>query len=214
MITEIETDGIRRAMALLEEARRARAAVQERIAEAHQDLKTVEANLAASREELRGEEIKIAASGLRMPDEPSPVEATIARLTRHQRILLARRGLIEQQELKPADEIVCAAKEAVWQEWRRVGLQQTEKIRTQYREAAATLRAAWVEYSLWIWEFPSEADARDFPRQHKCPVISELAGFDLLINPMLLGARERLEAAAPDLTARLREIRAEIDACK
>ena len=76
------------------------------------------------------------------------------------------------------------------------------------------MRAAYAEYALWMWEFPSEADSRDFPRQHKCPTVSELAGFDLLINPILLGARERLEAAAPDLAARIRELRAEIDGCK
>ena len=170
--------------------------------------------MGAAREELRNEEAKIAASGSHMPDEPSPVEGRIALLTRHQRILTTRRGLIEQQELKPADDQVRAAKEAIRRGWRLVGLQQTEDIRTRYREAAAMLRAAYAEYALWMWEFPSEADSRDFPRQHKCPTVSELAGFDLLINPILLGARERLEAAAPDLAARIRELRAEIDGCK
>jgi Sec-independent protein translocase protein TatA len=31
---------------------------------------------------------------------------------------------------------------------------------------------------------------------------------------MLLGGRERLEAAAPDLAGRIRELKSEIDACK
>jgi hypothetical protein len=214
MITEINADGLRNAMALLGDAQKARTVVQEKIDAVKRELGDVEARLGAAREELRNEEAKIAASGSHMPDEPSPVEGRIALLTRHQRILTTRRGLIEQQELKPADDQVRAAKEAIRRGWRLVGLQQTEDIRTRYREAAAMLRAAYAEYALWMWEFPSEADSRDFPRQHKCPTVSELAGFDLLINPILLGARERLEAAAPDLAARIRELRAEIDGCK
>jgi hypothetical protein len=214
MITEIETDGIQRAMVLLEEAQNARAAIQENIDTVQQELQGVEANLGAAREELRSEEAKIAISGLHMPDDPSPVEARIALLERHRRILRVRREIFEQQDLAPAEEQVRAAKEAVRKEWRLVGLQQTESIRMRYREAAAMLRAAWVEYALWIWQFNSESDTRDFPRQHNCPVISELAGFDLLINPLLLASRERLEAAAPDLAARIADLRAEIDACK
>src|ERR1039458_4768885 len=137
MITEIETDGIQRAMVLLEEAQNARAAIQENIDTVQQELQGVEANLGAAREELRSEEAKIAISGLHMPDDPSPVEARIALLERHRRILRVRREIFEQQDLAPAEEQVRAAKEAVRKEWRLVGLQQTESIRMRYREAAA-----------------------------------------------------------------------------
>jgi len=213
MTTELKVDGIQGAMALLQAARDARAAVQGRIAEVQTDLQSVDASLGAAREELRSEDASIAASGSRMPDKPSPVEERIARLSRHQRILQVRRGLIEQEELKPVDEQVLAAREAVRQEWRRVGMQETENLRTRYREAAALLQAVYAEYVLWIWQFPLAADVYDFPRPRFCPAISELTGGGLLINPLLLATREANEKAAPELAARLRELRAEVDGC-
>jgi DNA repair exonuclease SbcCD ATPase subunit len=214
MITEINADGLRNAMALLEDARQARAAVQKKLDAAQREMGDIEVRLGAAREELRNEEAEIAASGARMPDNPSPVEGRIALLARHQRILTTRRGLIEQQELKPADDQVRAAREAIQQEWRKAGRQQTEAIRARYSEAARVLQGAYAEYCLWMWEFQSDAAASDFPPPNRWQDIPRLTGHGPLEGLIALNSREKFDRVAPDLVARICELRAEIDACK
>jgi hypothetical protein len=214
VITEIKTDGIEAAMAVLEGARNARAAVREKIGAVDAELRVLDTDLGSAREELRKEETRIAISGSPLPNEPFPVEARIASIERHQRILRTRRGIFEQQELQPAEEQVRAAAAEVQNAWRLLGMQQTERLRAVYREAASTLRAAYIEYVLWTWEFSREEDARDFPRVRNCPSVFDLVGHDALMNPLYLNKREYLEAQCPDWVARVQAIKADVSTAK
>jgi hypothetical protein len=211
---QIKADGIRRALAILKEAQRVHAAVGLKIDAVDSDLHHIETELAVAREELKREEEAFAMSGSRVPDELSPVERRIPRIEKKQRIIRTRRGIYEQ-ELKAAEASMGAAGEAVKKEWRMVGLQCVESLRTRYRAAAAALKAAYVEYSLWTWEFPYEEDRRDFPVPRHCPVVCDVGQFrtfDILIQPRELVRREDLEALAPDFMSRIGAMKAEINA--
>jgi hypothetical protein len=213
-VTKDDTDGIERAIALWGKARETRAAAQQKINAVQQEMKALDTDLGAARETLRGEENSIAASGARMPDQPFPIEEKIARLERHRRILRARCEIFELQDLKPAEDRLRAAGETVRSEWRLLALRKMAEIRARYREAALALGTAWTEYVLWTWQFLSEKDARDFPRASACPALFELGGHEALVNPIHLSTRESLEKAAPEIAARIRELRSQIDACK
>jgi hypothetical protein len=187
--------------------------VERKIEAVGQELQQIDADLAGERGELKRAETEIAVSGAQIPDEPLPVEKRISRIERHQRIVRTRKAIFEQ-ELGAATAAVRAADEAVKEEWRTLGLEQTKEIRTRYREAAAALKSAYVDYCIWLWQFPGTEARRDFPPPRACPVVCDLGGRDILIQPRGFAPRQALEAQAPDLVAGIRALRAEIDGCK
>jgi hypothetical protein len=214
VVTNINTDGIQRAVGLWKDAHNARVAAQQKIDAVKQEMRVLDTQLGAAQEELRKEEIKIAASGAKLPDQPFPIEAEIGRLGRHRRIVAARCEIFELQNLKPAEEQIRTAGVTVRNEWRLLAMRQTAEIRARYREAAAVLMASWAEYCLWTWQFPSEQDARDFPRAHACPALMALGPYEILTDPARLSTTESLEKAVPEAAAAIRELRSQIDGCK
>jgi hypothetical protein len=209
----IEVQAVREHIAKVAKAREAHALVVGKKDTSAEELAKLTGNRAAVRDRLRSREKEIALTGGKLPDEPFPEDAEMARLDRHVRIGEER---VRDWERKVSESqagiraLICELEES----WVALGAATGDRLLQEFRQAALALvdaqhaYAALANYFNRSWA-PAAWKVWDVRLAIVDPVSREL-----ILNPMFAMRPDKWTPGAQALRKDVDGLRAEVDAAK
>ncbi len=211
----IEVRAVRACMAKVFEAREAHGPVVDRKECIVKELNDVTGNRASAQARLAAREKAIALAGGKLPDDPFPEDAEIARLNRHVRILQERVRVCEGAERESQDRIDAAIGD-LEKAWCALGTSTGDRLLKNFRDGAAALRDAQLSYLSLERYFNHAWNSAVWKALDKNLVIRDPGSrtLELILNPLHAQLAARWPAGVQSLQKDLADLRAEIDAVK